>query len=125
MKDRIRLIAKDVYYFGLKRNIYEACSYAIYWSLKYNFSLNISSFKNDSIASEDCIFMMISYLSDKKHFPKKYLKEYKERAEYLRINDFDRYWLYVYEVLTQNELQDNYKKMKKNKISFIKNEFTS
>lgn len=119
----IKTIAKDIYHYGLKKKIYEACSFAIYWSLKYDFSLEISSLKKESLDSEDCIFMMIAYLSDKKTFPKRYLKEYKDKAEYLRQNDFDRYWLYVYEVLTQNELQDNYKKMKKNKITFIRAEF--
>lgn len=37
--------------------------------------------------------------------------------------DFERYWLFVYEVLTSNELKGDYKKMKLKKVSFIKNEF--
>ena len=124
-KKTIHSIAKDIYIYGINRKVFEACSFAVYWSLKYNFEIEIEigTLKEDSIKSLDCIFMMISYLHDKKHQKKKYLKEYKDHAKHLKNDDFDRYWLFVYEVLPWTELIDDYRIMKKNGLTFIKSEF--
>ena len=35
----------------------------------------------------------------------------------------DEYWIFVYEVLTVGLLENEWKKMKENNISFIKDEF--
>jgi hypothetical protein len=122
-KEIIMNIAKDIYEFGYKRKIYEACSYAIYWAIKYDFELRIESIKQDSIKSLDCIFLLISFLYDKKHNKTSYLKEYKDLSKNLKKDDFDRYWLFIYETLPSSELSDNYKIMKENGLSFIKSEF--
>ena len=66
---------------------------------------------------------MIAYIYDKRNNDKKYLKEYKELAKELIKNDFERFWLFCYEILSQGELKGGYKKLKLNKISFIKQEF--
>jgi hypothetical protein len=44
------------------------------------------------------------------------LKEYKDYAKILKRDDFDRYWLYIYETLSWSDLTDNYKIMKNYKI---------
>ena len=119
----IKKIAKDIYSYGLKKKIYEACSYAIYWSIKYNIDIDITTIKQNSIDSLDCIFLLISFLHDKKHNTNDYLKEYKDLAETLKKDDFDKYWLYIYETLSPSDLKVNYKAMKKNKVTFIKTEF--
>ncbi|MFK8274741.1 RNA-directed DNA polymerase [Capnocytophaga cynodegmi] len=124
--EKIKEISEDLYEEGKIRKNYELCSYVIYFSLKYKFQLNqsiSSQLKNDSIQSNDCIFLMLSYLYDKKYQNKKYLKEYKDLANNYYKDDFGRYWLFCYEVLTQNELNNIYKDLKKNKVSFILNEF--
>lgn len=119
----IKKIAQDIYYYGLKKKIYEACSYSIYWSIKYDIDIEISTIKQNSIDSLDCIFLLISFLHDKKNNTKAYLKEYKDLAETLKRDDFDRYWLYVYETLPWSDLIGDYKAMKKNRLTFIKPEF--
>lgn len=119
----IKKIAQDIYAYGLKKKIYEACSYAIYWSIKYDIDVEISTIKQDSIDSLDCIFLLISFLHDKKYNTKAYLKEYKDLAEILKREDFDRYWLYIYETLSLSDLAGNYKPMKKNGLTFIRPEF--
>lgn len=116
-------IANDIYIFGNKKKIYEACSFAIYWSLKYGFKIDIPTLKEDSIKSSDCIFMTISFLHDKRHQKKLYLKEYKDEAKILNKDDFDRYWLFIYETLPWTELTNNFKTMKRKGLSFIKSEF--
>lgn len=119
----IKKIAQDIYAYGLKKKIYEACSYAIYWSIKYDFDVEISTIKQNSIDSSDCIFLLISFLHDKKYNTKAYLKEYKDLAEILKRDDFDRYWLYIYETLSWTDLAGNYRAMKKNRLTFIRPEF--
>lgn len=123
--EKIKDISIDLYNLGRNKNNYELCSYAIYFSLKYNLKLESVSekFKNDAIESEDCIFLMIAYIYDKRNNDKKYLKEYKKLAKELIKNDFERFWLFCYEILSQGELKGEYKKLKLNKISFIKQEF--
>lgn len=122
-KNIIKRIAQDIYTLGLRRKIYEACSYSIYWAIKYDFDIEIVTIKQDSINSLDCIFLMISYLHDKKHNKKAYLKEYKDLSKTLKRDDFDRYWLFIYETLPWIELTNNYRTMKKNGVTFIKQEF--
>lgn len=122
-KATIKNIAKDIYTYGLKKKIFEACSYAVYWAIKYDFDIEVSTLKADSINSLDCIFMMISFLYDKKRQRKAYLKEYKDQAKNLKKDDFDRYWIFIYEILPWTELTDNYRTMKKNGLTFIKTEF--
>lgn len=46
-----------------------------------------------------------------------------EHALILSKQEFDRNWLFVYEVLTEMELNDDWKFIKRNHISFIKSEF--
>lgn len=122
-KEIIKKISIDIYNYGLKKKSYEASTYAIYWAMKYDFKLDINTLKFDSIDSNDCIFMMIAYLYDKKHERKLYLKEYKDHAKVLKSEDFDRYWIFIYELLPWNELTDNYRVMKGNNLTFIKAEF--
>ncbi|WP_394347150.1 hypothetical protein [Pedobacter frigidisoli] len=119
----IKKIAKDIYAYGIKKKIYEACSYAIYWAIKYDFNIEILTNKQDSVNSLDCIFLMISYLYDKKYYKKAYLKDYKDLSKELKKDDFDKYWLFIYETLPWTELTDNYRTIKKNDLSFIKPEF--
>lgn len=122
-KNIIKQIAHDIYVLGLDKRLYEPCSYAMYWAMKYDFSIDLKNIKQKAIKSEDCIFMLLSYLYHKKHEKKSFLKEYTDKATELKLIDFDRYWLYIYEVLPNTELIDEYKGMKKKGISFIKNEF--
>ena len=119
----IKNIAKDIYEYGLKKKIFEACSFAVYWAIKYDFDLEVLTLKTDSINSLDCIFMLISFLYDKKHHRKAYLKEYKDQAKILKMEEFDRYWIYIYETLSWTELTDKFRTMKKNGLTFIKPEF--
>ena len=122
-KSKIREIAIDIYNYGFKKRIYEACSFAIYWAIKYDFDLQIATLKTNSIMSMDCIFMMISFLYDKKYQKKIYLKEYKDCAKELKKDDFDRYWLFIYEVLPWSDLSDHYRIMKKDGLTFFKDDF--
>jgi hypothetical protein len=99
---------------------HEACSYSIYYALTYNFDLQILTLKTDSITSNDCIFMLLAFRFDMKYQKKTYLKDYKDHARALKLTDFHQYWLYIYETLPLGEHINEYKHMKRQKITFIK-----
>lgn len=123
-KETIREIAQDVYDVGISRRIYESCSFALFWSIKYGFDLS-NNHVEDSFVSEDCVFMLLSYLKTTKEKGKikEGKKKFKEKAKSL-IVDMDRYWLFIYEVLPKTDLPiGEFRAIKEKKVTFVKNEF--
>lgn len=122
-KEIIKAIADDVYDIGKKRKIYEACSFSLYWALKYDFSLRHNHIE-DSIKSNDCILLLMSYLKAMKEQNKNNSKKiFKEKARNL-MNEMDRYWLFVYEVLLKTELPEGeFRAIKGQKVTFIRSEY--
>ena len=119
---QIQQITQDLYEVGVKKRIYEACSFCLYLSLKYNFILDFDI--ADSLHSEDCIYMLLGYIVAKKSDNQIALHLYKEEARRLLKEDLNRYWLFIYEVLSTNELTNtDFKCIKAAKISFIRTEF--
>lgn len=105
---------------------YEAMSYAIYFSLKYNFMLD----KLDVgwvIDRGDCVLLLMTWLYYFK------VNQGKRRASQLRPllveakrlsdSDFDRYWLFCYEALAMTDLLGEWKALKKAGVSFVKTVF--
>jgi hypothetical protein len=122
-KSVIKLIADDIYDYGIEKKTYEACSYALYWASKYDFKLDAKNIKRDVLNSEDCICMLAAFIYHRKTKAKIYLIEYRDKAKTLKTTDFDRYWVYIYEVLPWSDLPPPYKQMKKAKISFLKSKY--
>lgn len=122
--ETIKDIAIDIYQYGREKRFFEATSYSIFWALKYDFQLNeINDLKTDAEQSEDAIFLLLAYLHDKKNGNNINLIEYRKIARRLKT-DFDRYWIFIYEVLSWNELSGEYRTMKNNiNVSFIKDEY--
>lgn len=117
-KDKIKEIAMQLYNVGIKKRNYEAASFSIYWSIKYNFDLDKIDLVQKAIDSEDCILLLLTYIRNK-HIKEDKRKLQEEAKKYLH-KDMDRYWLFVYEVLPLSELKGDYKTLKRNKITFIK-----
>lgn len=113
---------ENIYDVGNKKCTYEACSYAILWALKYNITLN-KNYVDDAIKSGDCVFMLMAFLLAKKSKNKAGLKLLKNEARRLMIDDCDRYWIFIYESLPQSDLTGEFKAIKTQKVSFVKNEY--
>lgn len=122
-KTEIKKIADDLYDLGTTKKIYEPCSYALFWAIKYQFKMRKRTIRKDSLDSMDCVFMLVSYLYHRKYKSEEFLSVYEEKAKGLSDNDFNRYWLFIYEVLKKEDLKDYYKNMKSEKISFVKKKF--
>lgn len=101
-------------------NKYEQVSYAIYFAIKYGFELPVNV--KELIDANDCILLTIGFLYFKKRDDKKAIKELKAYAKQLSsdVNEFERMWIFAYEILPQSELKDEWKVLKKGKVSFIK-----
>ncbi len=120
--DEKKQIANNIFKLGLERQFYEASSYALFFAIKHNFRLKIDGeLAGIAIVSDDCIFMMLAYLYDKEN--KKEIDEYSVLAKEKNENEFDRYWLFVYQVLGADDLKEPYKSMKQENISFVKDNF--
>lgn len=98
------------------------------FAIKYNYELDLSKDEQDKIiASNDCILLLISYLYAKKYSISTLKTSLEEKAKSLQFTDFDSYWLFIYECLSERELKGNFesdwKTLKQNRVSFIKNEW--
>lgn len=120
--DLIKKIGHDLYEVGKNRRLYEACSFSIYWSIRYNYKFDIKSTIADAKESNDCIFLLLTFLRMKIDKSKDGLNRLKKIAKELADTEFDKYWIFIYETLSENDITGEYKSIKKAKVSFIKKE---
>lgn len=99
--------------------MYEACSYPIYWSIKYNYKFEKKSIIGDAKDSNDCIFLLLVFLRMKIDKDMDKIKRLKKIAKDLSASEFDRYWIFVYEALSESDISGEYKAIKKERVSFI------
>ena len=117
-KNVISKISNLLYEEGTRLKNYEAVCYALYYANKYEFEikdLNFDVAKN----SNNCLFLLFSYLYYEKKNDKVAVKFCKDYARSLMPTEMDNFWLFIYEALPQSDLQDYWKAMKKNKVSFL------
>lgn len=130
--NQIQEISKDIFKSGLKNNNYEACSYALYFSLKYGFEIQNTC--DCALDSNDCIFMLLGYLRAKKDSESFAIEKCLEKAESMLEEENreyilnDNFWLFAYEVLrveNRNKLKkcNGWSELSKRGISFIRAEF--
>lgn len=120
--NQIKELLDDVLDYSFQKNIPEATSYVIYLALKYDVLLH-KNYTTEILNREDCMSMLLMYLYTLKQGGK--IKVFKKKAEDLSKVDFGKYWLFIYEVLPNTKLKDNFKQMKLDKISFVDDTFSS
>lgn len=123
-QDKIKEIATQLYELNIEKQNYEACSFALSWSIKYDFSLDGIDIVTNAIASEDCILLLLTFLKSNHINDMKGQKKLKSIAKkYLQNDDMDKYWLFIYEVLPKTCLRQYYKVLKNNGITFLRPEY--
>lgn len=114
----------------MEKNTYEACSYAILYAIDSN--LKINNFDLDKIIkSKDCILWLLALIYCRKNelkseikCLKKLAKDIVEAAKSIQSNEeIDRYWLFIYEALPYESLNDDWVSMKKAGVSFLKDKY--
>ena len=82
----------------------------------------ISIEKESIINSIDCLSKLLLWLySCKYEFDQMKNDLLNEARRLVTVNEFDENWIFLYEVLPESELQNEWKTMKAAGISFIKN----
>ncbi|WP_064965726.1 RNA-directed DNA polymerase [Tenacibaculum ovolyticum] len=119
---QIKQFLDDVLDYSIQKNLPEAISYVLFLALKYNVLLD-KDYKSEILDREDCISMLLMYLYTLKQGDS--IKVFRKKAKNLSSLEPDKYWLFIYEVLPYNSLADNFKQMKKDKLSFIDDDFSS
>ena len=121
-QEQIKAFADSIFQEAKRVNNYEAICYAIYFAIKYGFWLN-EEFYQWAIDRGDCVTLVMTWLYYLKacHGNKKatLVKRIKAEAKRLKGYDMDRYWLFCYEVLSAEDLDGEWKDIKKANISFI------
>lgn len=90
------------------------------FSLKYEFPIE-QICAQDAIDSDSSIYKLLSFLYFKRENNTPERAALRAHAVELKKNDedFDRNWLFVYEVLPQSDLPGDWKKIKQSGVSFI------
>lgn len=76
---------------------------------------------NNATKTDDAVFMVLTYEYFKKRNSRRDIKELKDFARD-NLGDkiyFDQHWIFMYEVLTQNDLKGDWGTLKKKGITFI------
>ena len=103
------------------KNYYEAITFAILYAIDFDININNLDI-NVVLKSNDCILLLISFLYFKKNNLTSEVKLLRNFAKELQNSgEMDRYWLFIYECL--NKQKGEWNTFKKNKISFLKNEY--
>lgn len=105
--------------------ITDALAYTFYFALKYNVDLKINlTTINKVLELNDCIsiILLYKYCKDKEYNLKVFRDKAKELKE-LPHKDNEKYWLFIYEVLSMSDQSVFFKSLKENNISFFRNEF--
>ncbi len=104
----------------LEKANYEAVSYAIYFAIKYKFELAELEAQK-IIETGSCIAMLLAYLYFEQKQQACSCALFVKHAKTLLNDkgDFDQNWLFVYEVLPENCLKDEWKPMKRAEVSFV------
>ena len=103
---------------GCKLQNFEAVYFAIYYAIKYGFALDKLT-QDIAINSEDCLVLLFAYKYFEKYGDKKSVKILKDHAKKLKDDDFDKYWIFAYEILPKSELTGAWKQMKEKGITFL------
>ena len=121
--DFIREFISILYKDSIIRRNYEGVAYAFFFSLKYN--SEIESFDMNNLISGDCICKLLCFLYCKKFGKHEEQNILKEHAKELMELNFTENWIFIYEILNQEELsgRERWSSLKNQGISFIKSEY--
>jgi len=114
----IQPISENLISEGLRTRQYEMVSYGLFFALHNKFNLKLSNYLNGILESEDCIVMTMAFLHQLN--AGRSVVRFHRKAIELESSNIEQYWIFVYEVLSAQELNGNYANLKNQGISFFK-----
>ena len=115
---KIQSLSELMYTNGCAAKNAESISYALYFAIKYQFEIP-SYNSSDIFKIPDCILHITAWRYAKTNKldlnPFYTLAKEQSQLDY----DFNRNWLFVYEVLKQSDLENTWASMKGQKVSFL------
>ena len=108
----------------MKVKNYDAVCFSLLFAIKYRFEIKSLSAQS-AIDSDSCVYKLLAFV---------YFKKYGCESEVLLLvshandlknidEDFERNWLFVYEILEGKDLTGEWAKLKKQKISFLRTKY--
>lgn len=119
--DQIQKFSDFLFENGLHQSQYEMIYFALYFAWKYGFKLNKAS-ADDIISTNSCICKILAFMYFDASHDTDEIKKLKNHAEAYEkdATEFDRNWLFAYEVLGADKLEKEWKAYKKAGVSFIR-----
>jgi len=117
-KDDISDFARRIFDDGYKMRNFESVYFAIYYAVKYDFKIDKLT-PYIAIKTEHCLILLFAYKYFEKIGDRRSVKVLKDHAKTLKDDDFDKYWIFAYEILPKSELVGTWKPMKENGITFL------
>lgn len=102
---------------SMRRGNYEGISYALYFALKYNFMIAIDV--NSIIKSSSCICKLLLLVYSRKQGDAITEAVLINEAKSLNNTDFDENWIFIYEALSDAELNGEWRVIKAAGVSFL------
>lgn len=121
--DEKKFILNRIYNEYLPKLIYEPVIYSIYWAILYDLEL-VNMDVNTILQTNNSVLMLLSFIYFKKSGNNEPCLVLKNQAENLLQDkeEFEKNWIFVYEVLPADKFSDDWKALKNNDVSFLTEE---
>lgn len=121
-KEDVEEFAQKAFEINKKAHRYNALCHLLYLAVKYDFEIEIDF--DEVKDSKDCILLVSTYWYYSKKNLKQKIKMVKDYAKYLLnyvtcLEDFDKLWLFFYEACKLEDLENEWKAMKRKKVTFL------
>lgn len=118
-ESEIAIFSEILFKESLRQQNFEAVFYAIYYAIKWDFKIDDLTAQN-AINTKDCFVMLFAFKYFEKIGDKNAVKNLRNYAEELKkTDDFDRYWMFIYEILPKSKLVGDWKPMKDKGVTFM------
>ncbi len=115
--ENIESFTQKLYDDSADRKNYEGISYSLYYATIYDFSINVD--EDMIINSSDCISKVLLWIYANKHNETSIKNKLYNKALSLSLDSFDEYWIFIYEVLADVDLTNEWKDLKQAGVSFL------
>ena len=117
----IEKFSKVLYKESLAKKNSEALNYAIFYAVKYNFTLSVNA--KLIIDSYNCISKLLALIYFRMNGDSESVDKLAKEAERLAECDFDENWLFIYEAVDVSKLKDEWQSLKNAGVSFLLPEY--